>query len=348
VTAVIQAIAAASPGDAVTDQALAWQRLLAAHGHAGEIVAEHVHPALGDRVRRLDARGDALAAGPLILHWSVWSSTIDAALRAPGPLAVCYHNVTPAALLRDANPELAAACSRARDALPRLSGRVRAAIADSAFNAADLARFGLEATVVPLLLETGPPSRVRRADLNAPRILHVGRIAPNKRIEDVIGAFLLYRTHRAPRARLTLVGSDSGFERYRVALGRYVERLGAEGVSFTGHVDDRTRDRHYEQADAYLCMSVHEGFCAPLVEAMAHSVPIVARRAAAVPETLGTAGLLVDGDLALAAEALHEVVTSPATREALGAAAAARLADLTPERIAPRLLDALAPVLQTS
>ena len=73
-------------------------------------------------------------------------------------------------------------------------------------------------------------------------------------------------------------------------------------------------------------MSEHEGFCAPLVEALARGVPVVARRAAAVPETLGGAGLLVDDPdlLPLAAEALHEVVSSQETRAGLAAAAARR------------------------
>jgi L-malate glycosyltransferase len=347
VTVVTQVIAAAAPGDAVTDQALAWQRLLEGWGHRGRIVAEHVDPALAGRVRRLDAGGaELLGAGPVVLHYSVWSATIDAALRAPGPLAVCYHNVTPGDLLREANPELAAACDRAREWLPRLRGRVRALIADSAFNASELAPLGLTAEVVPLLLDAAPrPEPPRPARPSGATVLSVGRIAPNKRIEDVIGAFHLYRGHRDPAARLVLVGSDAGFERYRIGLDRLLARLGTRGVTFAGRVSDAERDRRYADADAYLCLSVHEGFCAPLVEAMAHAVPVVARRAGAVPETLGGAGVVIDGGLALAAEALHEVVSSESTRAALRAAGRARLEQLAPAVVAERLHAALAPVL---
>lgn len=344
--AVNQLIAAASPGDAVTDQALAWQRLLAGWGHRGEIVAEHVHPSLAGRVRRLQAgSSELLGSGALVLHYSVWSTTIEAALRAPGPLAVCYHNVTPGDLLRDANPTLAAACDRARESLPRLRGRARAIVADSAFNASELEAVGLSSRVVPLLLDTRRRTTMRPARAGGATLLSVGRIVPNKRVEDVIGAFHLYAGHRDPDARLVLVGSDAGFERYRVGLDRFVTRLGIDGVTFAGRVSDSERDDWYARADAYLCMSIHEGFCAPLVEAMASGVPIVARGAAAVPETVGRAAILVDGDLALAAEAVHEVVSSAPTRAGLNTAAAARLSELDAAIVAERLREALSPVI---
>ncbi len=345
----VQALAAAAPADAVTGQALAWQRLLEAHGHRSVIVAEHVHPSLGGLVRRLDAGGDRmLRNGAVVLHYSVASATVDAALNAPGPLAVCYHNITPGHLLRDANPALAAACDRARESLAALRGRARAILADSEYNAQELRDLGLEATVVPLLLDLpAPPGPRARSAGPAPIILSVGRIVPNKRWEDVISSFALYQRHRAPQATLEIVGGADGFERYLDALRGHVARLGARGVIFRGRVGDDERDRLYARADAYLCMSVHEGFCAPLVEAMAHGVPVVARRAGAVAETLGGGGLAleVDDGLALVAEALHEVVTDERTRQGLRAGARRRLADLDPAVVGPKVLAGLAPVL---
>ena len=93
-------------------------------------------------------------------------------------------------------------------------------------------------------------------------------------------------------------------------------------------------------------MSVHEGFCVPLIEALAHGVPVVARDAGAMPETLGGAGLVVDdADLALVAEALHELTSSRSTRDALADAADRRLAELRPDVLVPRVRSALAPLL---
>ncbi len=344
-----QLIAAAAPGDAVTDQALAWQGILRDWGVEGLVIAEHVHPALEGRARRVDRSAAELRrAEGLVLHYSVWSRVVDEALAAPAPLAVCYHNVTPGDLLRPWSRALADACDRGRAALPRLAGRTAALIADSAFNARELAEAGLgEARVVPLVLDLPAAAPDPRPAGSPPAILTVGRIVPNKRIEDVVRAFALYRGVHAPDATLTLVGSDEGFASYRAALDELVARIRCGGVRFAGRVPLAERDRLYGSADAYLCMSEHEGFCAPVVEALAHGVPVVARAAAAVPETLGGAGVVVDAPdlLPLAAEALAEVVGSPATREGLAAAAALRLAELRREAVVPALRAALAPLL---
>jgi len=347
---VVQAIAAAAPADAITSQALAWQRVLAGWGHPGEIVAEHVHPVLRGAVLRLDGGGsEALRTGVVILRYSVWSGAVDAALAAHGPLVLWYHNVTPGALLRDWNPGLAADCDRARAALPRIGARAHALVTDSAFNAAELDAAGVPgAAVVPLLLPRPAPLAAPEPRSGPPTIVSVGRIAPSKRLEDVIKVFALYQRHRAPDASLALVGAADGFEAYRDALVTLVERIGGRHVRLYGRVSDAERDALYRRTDAYLCMSVHEGFCAPLVEAMAHGVPIVARRAGAVAETVGGGGIVIDGDLPLMAEALHEAVSGEDTRRALRAGAARRLAELEAPVVAARLREALAPILSPS
>ena len=342
-----QVLPAASPDDAVTNQAFAWQRLLIEWGHPSEVVAEHVHPDLSERVHRLDRAGKRLLEkGNVILRYAIGSDTAELALKRPDRVALCYHNITPGEYLRDFNPAIADLCDRGRDALATFA-RPAVLIADSSFNAADLLQVGLgEAAVVPLLLDL-PRSPPRRLDSHEqPTVLSVGRIVPNKRLEDVIKVFALYQRHRARSARLVLVGSWAGFENYRRALEGLVEKVGAERVVFTGPISSRARDTWYEQADVYLSMSVHEGFCAPLVEAIAHGTPVVARAAGAVPETLGNAGIVLDGDdLPLVAEAMHEVVSSPRTRAALGEAAAQRLEDLSPQAVTPRIRAALAPLL---
>ena len=148
--------------------------------------------------------------------------------------------------------------------------------------------------MVPLLLEL-PTEAPRRDPSPEPVVLTVGRIVPNKRLEDVVKAFTLYQRHHAPEASLVIVGSDLGFENYRQALHVLIARTGARNVHFTGKISAEARNALYLRADVYLSMSAHEGFCAPLIEALAHGVPVVARSAGAVPETLGGAGLVLDG-----------------------------------------------------
>lgn len=348
-SAVVQLIAGAAPGDAVTDQAIRLRALLRDWGHPSEIVADHVHPALRGDVHRLDAGGRRLvdAADAVVLRYSIWSEAAAVGLRPGRPLAVVYHNITPPEHLRHANPEVAAMCERGREHLAELVARADVVVADSAFNAAEVrALGGPPVAVVPLLLDAPEPSPPRPA-LAEPRLLTVGRIVPNKRIEDVVRVHELVRRSRSRDARLTVVGSDSGFERYGAALRTHVQRLGASGIEFTGRVPDERRDRAYREASVYLCMSVHEGFCAPLVEAMRHGVPIVARAMAAVPETVGAAGLLIgdEEDLAVFAEAAWEVSTSEPLRRQLAAAAGERLRALHPDRTAAALRTALRPVV---
>jgi glycosyltransferase involved in cell wall biosynthesis len=350
VTVVHQLIPAATPGDAVTGQAFAWRELLAGWGHPGDIVAEHVHPELTDRVHRLDKTGKrVLADGKIVLRYAIYSKTAELALATPDRVAFCYHNITPGHLLRPFNPSVADLCDRGRAELVRLGARPAVAIADSAFNAQDLRAAGLgDPRVIPLLLDL--PAEPARDDRGGdPIVLTVGRIAPSKRLDDVIKAFTLYQRHRTPAASLVLVGSDTGFENYRLALERLVAKVGAQRVFFTGPISTEARDAWYRRAHVYLSMSVHEGFCAPVVEALAHGVPVVARGAGAVPETVGNAGILVDGDdLPLVSEALHELASSAETRRALAGAAEQRLADLQPAAVAPKIRAALAPLLDES
>ena len=345
-----QLIPAATPADAVTGQAFAWRELLAKWGHSGEIVAEHVHLDLADQVHRLDREGKhLLSEGVVILRYAIGSKTAKIAMRRPEQVALLYHNITPGNLLRDFNPTVAELCDRGREALSSFA-RPAVLIADSRFNAADLREAGLgEASVVPLLLELPseiPPLNGRGED---PVVLYVGRVVPNKRLEDTVKAFALYQRHRAPSASLVMVGSQTGFENYRIALERLVERVGAQRVFITGRISPEARDAWYRRAHVYLSMSVHEGFCAPLVESLAHGVPVVARAAGAVPETLGGAGIVLEGDdLPLFAEALHEVVSSTETRRGLAKAGERRLAELRPEVVAPQIKAALEPLLDGS
>jgi glycosyltransferase involved in cell wall biosynthesis len=347
VTAVHQILPAAAPHDAITGQSFAWRDLLRTWGYESEVLAPYVHPDLMGTAYPLDRQGKRLVnQGGVVLHYALWSETVDVALQAKGPVALYYHNITPGDLLRDFSPPAADLCDRGRAALTVFQGRIDSLIAVSSFNAADLREAGLgEAVVVPLLLDL-PTEVPRRTPSREPVVLTVGRIVPNKRLEDVIKSFTLYQRHHAPQASLVIVGSDLGFENYRHALDVLVARTGARGVYFTGQISAESRDAWYRRADVYLSMSAHEGFCAPLIEALAHGVPVVARGAGAMPETLGGAGLVLDGaDLPLVAEALHELASSPATRSALSDAAERRLAELRPDVLVPRVHSALAPLL---
>jgi len=309
------------------------------------VIGEHVHPALAGQVFELRATRFR-ASETLVFHYAVWTRALERFLNAPSTRVLLYHNITPGDLLRDYNPVLADHCDRARAAMPRLRGQCAAVIADSEFNATELRANGMDdVSVVPLLLNLS----ARRTDERPPSdpvVLSVGRLAPNKRIEDMLKAFTLYQRYRSPEASLLLVGPYHEFEGYQRALERLAERLGARSVRFTGRLPREERDAWYRRASAYICSSIHEGFCAPVIEALANGVPVVARAAGAVPETLGGAGIVLDDDdPAVYAEALCEVISSQSTRAQLARAAERRLVELSPARVADHMQRALAPVL---
>ena len=333
-----QLLAAAVPHDAVTDQTLAVDVLLRSWGHESSIYAEHVHPALEDRVGRIALR--PVDPDAVLLRYSIWSQVVEDLLAVPPPrLGMIFHNVTPPQFFDGINEEVGALCEEGRSRIGELAGVTDIVVTDSAYDADDLARAGFGAvTVIPMLLDLGTAPAARREPAGPPTVLSVGRLAPNKRIEVLIAAFTLYQRAYAPDAELMLVGSSTGFEPYHDALVRFSERIGARNVNFLGMISSQERDRLYREATVYGCTSSHEGFCAPLAEAMAAGLPVVAVDSAAVPETLGGGGLVLpEPDPRLIAEGLREVAVSPDLREAIRAGAAERLADFAPARVTESL-----------
>lgn len=153
--------------------------------------------------------------------------------------------------------------------------------------------------VLPILVRFGhfsqEPSKeiIEKYRNDSVNILFTGRVYPNKKHEDVIAAFAAYKEQYQKNAKLFLVGSIGGGNYYPSLLA-YAEKLGIlEDVIFPGHVSFGEYLAYYLIADLYLCMSAHEGFCIPLVEAMYFHIPIIAHASTAVPDTLAGSGILV-------------------------------------------------------
>jgi glycosyltransferase involved in cell wall biosynthesis len=263
-------------------------------------------------------------------------------LDLPNPKLLLYHNVTPPAWLWEHAPLVAVQCAIGREQLPALVESARVTAADSAFNAAELAELGASQTeVIPLLVDRtplGPPSvAAAPGPPGPPTVIFVGRLSPHKRQEDVIEVFALYRRHRAPDARLVLVGDPLSVG-YAERLRELADAAAPGAVTIESGLDPAALGARYRSAHAFLCLSAHEGFCIPLLEAFHFGVPVIARPAGAVPETVGDAGLLVeDSDPAVIAELLHLVVTDGALRAELARRGRARLGAYSPDVVAGRL-----------
>ena len=354
---VIQLLSTMNYGDAVSNDALAIYRLLKEAGYNTAIYAENVDAKLRGKgaVLPLKNMPEMKKDDVLVYHLSIGTPLNDRIVEFRCRRVMVYHNVTPPAYFARYNPALEKLCLDGLRGMVNLRNTFSLVIADSGFNKQNLLDAGYTCPihVAPILIPFGDYEQepdaetVRRYSDGRKNILFVGRIAPNKKQEDVIRAFDCYRKAYDPDARLILVGSAGGTERYAERLAKYAEALGSgENVIFPGHISFRQILAFYRTADAFLCMSEHEGFCVPLIEAMKFGVPVAARGMCAVPETLGGAGLLLeDGAPEPAAAALHRILTDSTLQARLRNAAAERIATLSHENVSRRILEILRPFI---
>jgi len=350
-----QLLAALSYGDAIGNEALEIQRHLRRAGHVSEIFAEKVHPRMAPLARPLWEYAAVSSPDTVCLyHFSIGSAAGRVAYRAPDRLVSIYHNITPAHWFVGFHPTLARLCHHGRRELAAFAPRTRLALGDSEFNRRELEQAGYAHTgVLPIVLDLAayrrPASPVVRRLYRDGRVnvLFVGRIIPNKRIDDLIRCFAVYQRWLEPRSRLLLVGDQRGHERYFRRLQELVLALRAEQVVFCGHVDDDELRAYYAVADLFLCLSEHEGYCVPLVEAMALEVPVLAYDAGAVAETLRGGGVLLrDKRPELVAELVHELTADAGLRRAVLATQRRALAELRAVDFGALLRQKLAPVLE--
>lgn len=215
-----------------------------------------------------------------------------------------YHNITPPEFMKDCSYTIQKHSIAGLAGLKNLVGKVDYCLADSEFNKQDLIKCGYTCPidVRPILIpfddyKAKPDKNIIKTygSDGFTNILFVGRIAPNKKHEDIISAFAYYNKHINSKSRLILAGSASGFEFYDKKLKAYAEALGvADYVIFTGHIKFSEILAFYSIASVFLCMSEHEGFCVPLAEAMFFKVPIIAYNSCAIPYTLDGSGALID------------------------------------------------------
>ena len=334
------------------------QRVLRGMGYASDIYSGDVDPAAGVEARpyRSFARQRHSPRTWILYQLSTGSAMAHWVLQRPEPKIVNYHNITPRQLLSRWSPAVGDEVTHGRDQLARLARVTELAVAVSSFNEKELVDAGYRSTaVVPLFVDLGGPERPAAAGEPGrmpgrgpgARWLFVGRLIPNKCQQHLIAALAAYRRLYDPDADLVLVGKST-FDSYTRALRAYTAELGLEGaVHFEGSVSPAALEAHYRSADVVVCLSEHEGFCAPLLEAMMHEVPIVAFAAAAVPETVGSAGLLLESKSpSLVAAAVHRVLRDAPLRRHLVAEGRRRAADFAPERTAARLREVIGALVE--
>ena len=337
-----QWVPAAHRGDAVGDSARAVRDLLRARGHRSDVFALTIDDDLVDEVHPF-TDATARQGDITILHFAVPSPMSEALGELPGGRVLQYHNITPAHFFAPYDPHIFRIAALGRLELTRLVGRVDLALGDSEYNRQELEGLGFEHTAVcPIVVDI---KRIQRSDprpaleavLNdgLANILFVGRIAPNKRIEDHIRLAEHYKRYVDTDYRFIFVGRTNAVPAYYATIRALMLQyeMPSDRFLFVGAVPDDELAVYYRTASAYVSLSEHEGFCVPLVEAMAADLPILAYGATAVPETLGGAGLcFTPKDLEYAAELLGMLVYDDALRTDVISHQRRRLGDF---RVAP-------------
>lgn len=343
-------------GDAVGNDTLAIDRLLQSIGVNTGIFAQNIHPKLARKVESFDTLSSFMSEDDiLIYHLSTGTEITEWVAKQKNKIVLVYHNITPSKYFLPYNGGAVELTKQAREQMITIAKRADLAVADSQYNADELVAAGAsEAKVIPILIpfadyDRKPDAKWLRSLMDGKtNILFVGRIAPNKCQEDIISTFAEYHHTYNPKSRLILAGNEQGMELYSAKLHGMVKELQlSEDVIFTGHCSFEAILACYHAADAFLCMSEHEGFCVPLVEAMHFALPIMAADYTAVGETLGDGGiLLAEKDPAKTAAVLHTVLSDTTMREALSQAASKECARFATEKIEKQWKDLLLPFIQ--
>lgn len=319
-------------------------------GDRSEIFVGTASEALAGRSRPFRDYGRRVAAhrGDILIYQSAIGSPVaDFVARRRQTLVVNFHNLTPVRYLRGWDPEAAGGVLWGEQQLRHLAPRTTLAIADSTFNADHLRAAGYPQAaiaVAPVLTDVAALAASHDAAAGARLAaakagggadwLFVGRVSANKAQHRLVAALAAYRRLYDPNARLWLVGGDDR-SRYGRAVRALADSLGlGDAVVLTGAVAPPVLAAHYRHADVFACLSEHEGFCVPLVEAMHHELPVVAGASSAIPETLHGAGIVLARPgaqappLAAMAAAVHRVVTDDEVAGRLRAAGRRRASEL--------------------
>lgn len=346
---IVQLLPCLAYGDAIGNDTLAIRDVLTGMGYDTAIYAEVIDRRLPVNTAQSVELMPSLTDEDVILYHGSTGSKLNYDFpQMRGRKVMIYHNITPHEMFAGYDPSAERNMIDGIQGMKYLSDKVDHCIADSEFNRQELLRMGFTCPidVCPIIIpfadyEKRPDQAVLRRYRNddSTNLLFVGRVAPNKKQEDIIRAFSLYRRHYDPHARLFLVGSYDGMEKYYDRLRRYVDRLALQqAVFFTGKIRFEAILSYYRLADAFVCMSEHEGFCVPLVEAMYFDVPILAYNSTAIPDTLGGSGVLLpEKDPALAAACIDRVLRDDAARAHLIKGQRRRLEDFSYETVSARL-----------
>lgn len=329
-TRVHQVLASASRGDVTTEGALRLRDRLRALGPS-EVFAGHVDASVANWVVPLEAY--AARAGP-----------------EGGDLIACHTPVEPtvASFLRGRPEPLALVGDELVD---ELNDRVVLAVATSESRANELRAAGVpEVAVSPPIVDVGvlratrpAPDMVAYLDcFDGPMLLCVADLVPDERPDWLLAAYSILVTYLEPLVHLVLVGGG-GPTPYRRALDTFVAELNLPRAHLVGRLGPEALAACYRRAVAVVMARERPGGHAPILEAMAFELPVLARASPEVGDGLDRAAVVLrpDDGPTVAAEAMSVLVNQPDARATLAGEGRRVLEELDADAISAGLVDHL-------
>ncbi|HKS26686.1 MAG TPA: glycosyltransferase family 4 protein [Pyrinomonadaceae bacterium] len=316
--------------DAVGNDVLGMYRALKREGHDVRIYAEtwsinepevHADHSVVDFLKN--------PSDILIYHHSIgWDLGRELLSKLRCKTVIKYHNVTPPEFFEGISASYVQIVHTGREQLKQIARSNHTLyLSASEYNMLELIEAGAEASrnfVLPpfhhidVLDSINPDlSVIDRYRTGRANILTVGRVSPNKDHASLIEAFANYYYNYNSNSRLLIVGKQNeAFEPYYQRLRELTSSLClVDAVILTDRVSNEEMKAYYMISHLFMITSRHEGFCVPLVEAMAMKLPILAYGSTAIPETVGEAGIVWDErNPLLMAEAIDTLIKDKALR----------------------------------
>ena len=324
-----QILVGANAGDAITSMALEIQAELR-EDRESNIYARFVDPSVALLVSPLSQFPDSLRRRDLVIYHASYGSPeiTKVLLELPSELVLVYHNITPARHFMGHDPQFALGLQWGRHELELIRNRAVLAVAVSRYNADELAMLGysnvriIAAGLDPERLCEVVPEPGLALALNSTfpdgYVLAVSQLLPHKRFDTVVEAMHFVQWVHGLDLGLVIVGANR-MPVYAEAITRHARQLNVRNMQVVGGVSERALATYFRLAKLYLCTSAHEGLALPPLEAMSLGIPVVARAAGAVAETIGDGGLVLpeNAGSVLVGEAVAEIATNVAVRRRL-------------------------------
>lgn len=301
---ICQLLAAAHTGDATGNQAMLLDRLFQELGYDSSLYAMTIDKPLSSVVRPIETLEKEYDSerDVLWMHFNLPSPLSEIFSKADGKKYMQFHNFTPPEYFLPFNPLHAKNLSRASGELKRLVESCDIVLGDSDFNCSVLKNIGFKnIECFPLIFDpalygnSGSQSIEKIYKGTTKNIIFVSRVAPNKKIEDLMACYAFIKKRIRDDCRLIIAGKYNHDDEYFRYLIRHVGQFRAESVIFTGELTQEELTQYYKSADLFLSFSEHEGFFMPILEAFHFGIPVLARDSAVVSETSGGAACLFEG-----------------------------------------------------